>query len=477
MLGMSPNHRLTNWLAVLGLGLTACVQQPAVVPRPNDVPGGRSISESPTLHDRYFPITSGAHDGAECNTCHGDFDTFAEFSCFGCHDHDRGVTDPKHTAVAEYAYESARCYDCHPRGTAEGIDPAAHAQYFPIEAGSSHGSITCSTCHVDPNDRRKVECINCHDHDAPSMGARHQGIPGYQWVSGACLTCHPRSQINFDRASHDPYFPIAAGTRHEALDCSTCHTTPDDRTKVECIRCHDHAEAPMQAVHGRLPGYAWSDAACLGCHPRGEVQFDRADHEVFFPIAAGAPHEAVDCAGCHTVPGDRSHVECISCHEHAAAETNAIHGGLPDYAYEDAACKRCHPKGEVDFDRTTHEQYFPIAAGSAHGAQTCSACHPEATNRQVVDCITCHAHERTQTQAAHTSVGNYNYTTALCMRCHYDSSVLPVAQHPTRPVRATHGGRPSRCLECHDRVQPAKTWAADFTQQNCSHNTAGCHED
>jgi hypothetical protein len=63
----------------------------------------------------WFPITSGRHSGIDCATCHTNPSAFAQFSCLnGCHS--RSTTDGHHRGVSGYAYDSNRCYACHPTG-------------------------------------------------------------------------------------------------------------------------------------------------------------------------------------------------------------------------------------------------------------------------------------------------------------------------------------------------------------------------
>ncbi len=63
----------------------------------------------------WFPITSGRHSGIDCATCHTNPSAFAQFSCLnGCHS--RSTTDSHHRGVSGYAYDSNRCYACHPTG-------------------------------------------------------------------------------------------------------------------------------------------------------------------------------------------------------------------------------------------------------------------------------------------------------------------------------------------------------------------------
>jgi hypothetical protein len=71
-------------------------------------------------HDaRSFPIYSGAHRGrwSSCSTCHTSAGNYRVFTCLSCHPHsDRQRTDDKHRNRSGYRYDSAACYQCHPRG-------------------------------------------------------------------------------------------------------------------------------------------------------------------------------------------------------------------------------------------------------------------------------------------------------------------------------------------------------------------------
>lgn len=72
-------------------------------------------------HDSlFFPIYSGRHNGrwSQCSDCHTQSGNFGFFSCFLCHTGDE--TGREHSDVPGYEYDSIRCYQCHPRGEAEG---------------------------------------------------------------------------------------------------------------------------------------------------------------------------------------------------------------------------------------------------------------------------------------------------------------------------------------------------------------------
>jgi hypothetical protein len=70
-------------------------------------------------HDsQYFPIYSGKHQGrwSSCTDCHTNSSNYSAFSCIDCHEHNKTSMDEKHQGRTGYAYNSAACYSCHPRG-------------------------------------------------------------------------------------------------------------------------------------------------------------------------------------------------------------------------------------------------------------------------------------------------------------------------------------------------------------------------
>ena len=122
---MSP--RLCTLGGVL-LGLAACSVSPKS--------GNPNTSPTPDTHT-YFPILTGPH-AQDCNTCHGGFTSFKDFSCFGCHGHEvQAATDQLHLSVPAYKYDSPSCYQCHPTGG-------------PVQPPFDHAGITgsCATCHA-----------------------------------------------------------------------------------------------------------------------------------------------------------------------------------------------------------------------------------------------------------------------------------------------------------------------------------------
>jgi hypothetical protein len=62
----------------------------------------------------WFPITSGKHSGNPCSACHTNPANYTQFTCLTCHG--RTKMDDEHRNRAGYAYDSNRCYACHPNG-------------------------------------------------------------------------------------------------------------------------------------------------------------------------------------------------------------------------------------------------------------------------------------------------------------------------------------------------------------------------
>jgi hypothetical protein len=302
---------------------------------------------SPEQHREKFPITSGDHAGADCDWCHGDFDTFREFTCIKCHDHEQSLTDPFHLGVPGYVYEGESCLGCHPTG--EGASVVFHEPFFPIGPGTTHPEQRCADCHPDPrSDPLIVACIDCHSHAEAPMRERHAAVVEYRWETAACLSCHPDG-VGLDRDSHT-IFPIAAGTKHEATRCAECHLDPQDRSLVDCILCHAHEETITAGAHLEVGGYRYQSSGCLRCHYDGSVA-RVAEHRPF-RIDRGARHHGENCLECHpaVLPdrpfgADFSLFDCTPCHPRG--ETDGHHDDVSGYRYDSLTCVQsgCHTDG------------------------------------------------------------------------------------------------------------------------------------
>ncbi len=339
-------------------------------------------------HDAlFFPIYSGTHSGEwdDCSICHTDPNDRSVYSCLTCHT--AAETNPIHGGITSYSYESSACLTCHPTG--EGGEFTAHdATYFPIYSGTHAGTWEdCITCHTNPDDRSEYTCLACHEQ--ATVDPIHLGMTSYSYESTVCFTCHPQGVVG-DYLEHDAsFFPIYSGA-HDGVwsECSACHTDPGDKSVYDCLGCH--AQGTIDGVHLGMPEYSYTTAACMTCHPTGDIpQYTEHDAN-FFPIYSG-PHSGTwtECATCHTDPTDKSVYSCLVCHEQT--DTDNMHDGIAGYVYSSTDCLTCHPTGE-EIEFTEHEvSYFPIYSGTHASVWTeCATCHTVPGDRTIYSCLSCH---------------------------------------------------------------------------------------
>lgn len=464
--------QLCTALVVVGLGVGAC--------KAPDLPENVKWVDAPTYetHEPYFPINSGKHEGANCNKCHGDFDTFSQFTCISCHEHEQTDTDTIHTAVPEYEYSATSCFQCHPRGEAEGTG-VNHQAYYPIGEGTTHEPLGCSDCHIVPGDRTQVSCIDCHDHAEAAMATQHGGTPGYAWQTQACLDCH-RDGDALSRDVHDPIFPISVQTLHKDSACADCHVDANDKEVISCVDCHAHESAPTQNEHVGVGGYGYITRDCMKCHFDASVP-KLEDHGPFL-IDAESKHKAEEaaCLDCHPdelpdrpfASADFRSSYCLGCH--LRPDTDPDHEGELNYRYDNQACLECHMDGKA-VSRISHDPTFPISMTTAHAAEACAGCHTDTIDSEAVTCVDCHAHETAATQTAHVGVGGYGYNSGQCMKCHFDASVPRLQDHGGFVVttESKHGPADAECLTCHLGELPNRPFpSADFEGFECR----GCHQ-
>jgi hypothetical protein len=66
-----------------------------------------------TFNHTWFPTNHGNANGV-CATCHTNPSDYSVFQCTNCHT--KAQTDPHHTHVSGYVYNSINCYQCHKSG-------------------------------------------------------------------------------------------------------------------------------------------------------------------------------------------------------------------------------------------------------------------------------------------------------------------------------------------------------------------------
>lgn len=141
-------------------------------------------------HDaQHFPIYSGEHRNEwnnNCLTCHTVPGNFASFSCIDCHEHNQTSMNQEHQGVANYSWNSQRCFECHPDGESGPTLKQDHS-FYPISG--KHTSVTCNDCHSAEGG--KPQCIGCHQEELTSA---HK----LEASNTRCWECHNTFSFNLD---------------------------------------------------------------------------------------------------------------------------------------------------------------------------------------------------------------------------------------------------------------------------------------
>jgi len=90
----------------------------------------------------------------------------------------------KHQGVANYSWNSQRCFDCHPDGSDLPPQKTDHS-FYPISG--KHKGVTCQDCHT--GETPKPQCITCHQED---VTIAHKTTAGFT----NCWNCHTTFSFN-----------------------------------------------------------------------------------------------------------------------------------------------------------------------------------------------------------------------------------------------------------------------------------------
>ncbi len=429
-------------------------------------------------HVRYFPIDVGSHATFACGECHRNPEDRDDVTCAGTCHADALVRPPHAGKVPGFELRSSACLRCHADSQ---VTPVAQHGPFSIGEGTSHHDTSCLDCHTQSRvdkpfgaDFGKQSCINCHERTPTNLS--HDLIPEYEWLSTACILCHPVGAAP-GRMDHTRFFPIGPGAAHRASEqrCKDCHRQPGVRRALTCTdgSCHPAATATRQHA-ATVPDFALVSMTCARCHATSQVEQTSA--HTAFRIDAGAPHDASACLECH--PSWRtdkpwgasfSQQTCTGCHDRAT--TSGIHGGMGGYEWSTGACLLCHPDGSVGA-AVDHTGFFPIGATTAHREVPCAECHSDPVVHERVACATCHT--AVTMSAAHLAVRGFAQSSPSCLRCHADAQVDPVASHGSPVFRIASGRHQKACYDCHTSDRADRPYEAiDFTPFDCF---GGCHE-
>lgn len=296
-------------------------------------------------HARFFPIGSGTSHALACADCHSDPARRADLStldCASCHSGRSGFSGA-HAGVKDFpsGATNADCLRCHADGQVDHV--AAHQARFPIASGSITHDTACLQCHAQSRadktyaaDFGSFHCTGCHAN--PATDSVHQAVSGYAYASAACFECHGSGSAA--PANHSTsFFPIGAGTKHDGVQCSECHTdlsNPTDPARFACDTCH-LADASFSATHtspasgvsilalrtasGSRPALSLTSPNCLLCHADSQVNAI-ASHPAGGSSLGRNDHQVAGCITCHSGRrGDKPFAArfdtrpgCVACH-------------------------------------------------------------------------------------------------------------------------------------------------------------------
>lgn len=354
------------------------------------------------------------------------------------------------------------CQDCHTVESFSEVSFDHDKTGYHLEG--RHNSPNCKGCH-DIKQFNKVtkECTSCHlDVHQQKLGADCE----------QCHTVNGWEKFDIHEIHFNTEFPLAG--KHAMLDCMSCHkglpTGDMSFNTTRCVECHQSDYLSVSSPDHAGAGFSTD---CQSCHQMERWRpalFD--NHDMFFPIFSGTHDKRWDnCSACHTVPNNYQQFSCLECHEHRQTEMDNTHNGIIGYAYNSPDCYFCHPTGEAG-DFLEHDaQFFPIFTGRHHNTwDDCAACHVNPANRQEFSCLTCHAHNQTDTDIIHGTMTGYSYERTACYDCHPTGEAGDFLAHDAEffPVYSgSHANSWDDCSACH--TNPANR--AEFSCLTChEHN-------
>ena len=162
-----------------------------------------------------------------------------------------------------------------------------------------------------------------------------------------CQSCHSTNAWRPATVDHSrTRFPLTGA--HTGVACASCHVGGRyTGTPTACNSCHQADYSRTTNPNHQAAGFP---ITCESCHTTSAWRPASWDHDGrYFPIYSGKHRgKWSTCSDCHVSAGNYKAFECILCHEHSnRTEVDSKHRGVSGYAYQSAACYRCHPRGAV----------------------------------------------------------------------------------------------------------------------------------
>jgi hypothetical protein len=350
-----------------------------------------------------FPLT-GKHLELTCISCHAGGYSGMATDCYSCHQSAyESTTDPNHIQ-AGFGHV---CTDCH---TTSGWSPSSfnHAVTGFTLTGV-HLTTSCVSCHASGYSGTPSNCYACHQADYEATTNPNHATAGFPTD---CQTCHSTSGWTPSTFDHSATGFVLTGA-HLTTSCLSCHAGGYAGTPTDCYSCHQSAFESVVDPNHVQAGFSH---VCTGCHTTSAWTPATFDHSTTGFALTGA-HVTTPCVSCHASGYTGTPTNCYACHQaNYTATTNPGHAaaGFP------TDCQTCHSTSGWTPSSWDHDaQYFPIYSGTHNNRwDVCADCHVNSSSYAVFECITCHEHNKTDTDQRHTEVTNYQYLSTACYSCH-----------------------------------------------------------
>ena len=415
---------------------------------------------SPALfptHQDVYPL-NGAHAAIEnnCIECHnGDYNNTPN-TCVGCHNSDyQATTDPNHIAL-QFPTD---CASCHNENAWTPSTFNHDNQYFPIYSGEHQGEWNqCQECHTNPNDYSQFTCITCHMN--PETDNDHNGVPGYVYVSTACLACHPTGDADLVFNHNTTAFPLTGA--HTGADCTSCHSNGFQNTSTACIDCHTtDFNQSANPNHTQLG----ISTDCIQCHTTepGWSPASFANHNSYYVLEGAHIAVANNCVTCHNGDYNNTPNTCVGCHN---ADFNNTSNPDHEVGMFPTDCTVCHTQSAWTPSNFDHAIFWPLTGAHTAIAGDCASCHQGNYNNTSSECNACH-------QTDYDGALNPNHTTlnlsTNCASCHTTAvgwSPATMANHNDfYVIEGAHTAIAGDCAACHNG-----------NYNNTPNTCVGCHQ-
>ncbi|HVN84507.1 MAG TPA: cytochrome b/b6 domain-containing protein [Candidatus Binatia bacterium] len=251
------------------------------------------------------------------------------------------------------------CMTCHGMEGFAGPDGRSlvvNAEHF---AASTHGSLTCVTCHTDataiPHEDKlkKVDLQTCAICHSDAVSAYNESVHGKARASGfteaaVCGDCH--GNIHEVVPHTDPASPVHFS--HLAATCAHCHANAALAEKFR-IPVVQPAEAYLQSAHARAVAQGKHAAVCSDCHGSHNILSNTDPRSTI--LRANVPET---CGKCHA--------------EILATYRESVHGeALARGVNDSPVCTDCHGEHRI---LSPADKSSPVSATKV-ATETCGRCH------------------------------------------------------------------------------------------------------